>query len=78
MSDFTGIVVTGHMEAITPPPILLKDGPQDFFKIEEKMDEQERFPEMLENALEIWRAMKNSKRFILAHIYVAYFSKLPF
>ena len=56
MSDLTGIVVTGHMGAITPPHLIerwfLYYHPQDFFKIEDKMDEQEHFREMLENALE--------------------------
>ena len=55
------------------PPILLKDGPQDFFKIEEKMAGYRMSKKILEKCLKTrlkqslsWREMKNGKRLILA------------
>ena len=65
----------GHTRAVAPPPppILLKDGPQDFFKIEEKMAGYRMSKKIFEKCLKThlkqslsWREMKNGKRLILA------------
>ena len=60
------------------PPILSKDGPQDFFKLEEKMAGYRISKNISEKCLKTrlkkslsWKDMKNDKTLILGHIYVA-------
>ena len=84
MSDFTGGVIRGHMGAIAPPfyrKMVLKISLKSKRKMAGYRMSKNIFEKCLKRCLRQslrWREMINGKRFMLAHIYVAKFPKLPF
>ena len=84
MSDFTGGAATGDIGG-NCPPILWKNGPWDFFKIEGKVAgyrmskniSKKCLKTRFKKVIELERD-ENGKKLILAHTYAAKFSKLPF